>query len=304
MGRPGRAERRAHSQRSEPAQPGDRADNQAADRAVRVRRGSDGVSNLGGPLPALAALPFISGVDDYIPAEANATGKAALSLTSRGRELGGRSTPPTGPRPRRQVSIQLNDFERVCWRCSPGSRGVSMRKPASSTPVRRSRIPVLAVILGLAIAPAAAAQAPSTAARQVTPVIFVHGGAGSGRAVRVPADAADEQRLPASGASSCSSTTRLRRSPRTSTRSTPRLDALIARIKARTGVSTGRRPRALAGHHGDARLPGATRRARPTCRRYVNIDGRTAATPPAGSGPSPCGPAVASLGALSAALAT
>ena len=30
-----------------------------------------------------------------------------------------------------------------------------MRKPASSTPVRRSRIPVLAVILGLAIAPTA-----------------------------------------------------------------------------------------------------------------------------------------------------
>ena len=79
--------------------------------------GSDGVSHLDAPLPALAALPFISGVDHYIPA-ADPRGTASLSLTSRGRGPTRTIRFPSFPSTDHQVSVQLNDFERICRRCS------------------------------------------------------------------------------------------------------------------------------------------------------------------------------------------
>ena len=81
--------------------------------------GSDGVSNVGSPLAALAALPFISGVDHFMPADPNGRGTVSVALTSRGAGPARTITFPNLPSSQVQASIQFNDFEQVCRRCSP-----------------------------------------------------------------------------------------------------------------------------------------------------------------------------------------
>ena len=73
--------------------------------------GSDRATNLAAPIPALFALPFLSGVDHFIPAAAGGSGKVSVSLTSRG--VGPRRTVnfPNRPSTTDQVTVQLSDFE-------------------------------------------------------------------------------------------------------------------------------------------------------------------------------------------------
>jgi pimeloyl-ACP methyl ester carboxylesterase len=73
--------------------------------------GSDGVTNLTAPIPALFALPFLSGVDHFIPAAAGGTGKVSVSLTSRGVGPVRTVNFPNRPSTTDQVTVQLNDFE-------------------------------------------------------------------------------------------------------------------------------------------------------------------------------------------------
>jgi pimeloyl-ACP methyl ester carboxylesterase len=73
--------------------------------------GSDGVTNLSAPIPALFALPFLSGVDHFIPAVAGGTGKVSVSLTSRGVGPPRTVNFPNRPLTTDQVSVQLNDFD-------------------------------------------------------------------------------------------------------------------------------------------------------------------------------------------------
>jgi pimeloyl-ACP methyl ester carboxylesterase len=80
--------------------------------------GSDGVSNVGTPLSALAALPFISGVDHFMPADADGSGTVTVALRSRGAGPRRTITFPNVPSTRAQASVQLNDFEQVCHRCT------------------------------------------------------------------------------------------------------------------------------------------------------------------------------------------
>lgn len=80
--------------------------------------GSDGVSNVDAPLPALAALPFISGVDHYIPAQPDGRRTVSVSLRSRGSGPARTVNFPNRPSTQATNSVQLNDFERVCRRCA------------------------------------------------------------------------------------------------------------------------------------------------------------------------------------------
>jgi pimeloyl-ACP methyl ester carboxylesterase len=73
--------------------------------------GSDGATNLTAPIPTLFALPFLSGVDHFIPAVAGGTGKVSVSLTSRGVGPARTVNFPNRPSTTDQVSVQLNDFE-------------------------------------------------------------------------------------------------------------------------------------------------------------------------------------------------
>jgi Lipase C-terminal domain/Lipase (class 2) len=73
--------------------------------------GSDGATNLSAPIAALFALPFISGVDHFIPAVADGAGKVSVSLTSRGAGPARTVNFPNRPSTTDQVTVQLNDFE-------------------------------------------------------------------------------------------------------------------------------------------------------------------------------------------------
>jgi pimeloyl-ACP methyl ester carboxylesterase len=73
--------------------------------------GSDGVTNLGAPIPTLFALPFLSGVDHFIPAAPGGTGKVSVSLTSRGAGPTRTVNFPNRPSTTDQVTVQLSDFE-------------------------------------------------------------------------------------------------------------------------------------------------------------------------------------------------
>jgi Lipase C-terminal domain/Lipase (class 2) len=72
---------------------------------------SDGTSNLSAPIPVLFALPFISGVDHFIPAAAGGTGKVSVTLTSRGAGPARTVNLPNHASTTDQVTVQLNDFE-------------------------------------------------------------------------------------------------------------------------------------------------------------------------------------------------
>jgi pimeloyl-ACP methyl ester carboxylesterase len=73
--------------------------------------GSDGVTNLAAPIPALFALPFLSGVDHFIPAAAGGTGMVSVSLISRGVGPARTVNFPNHPSTTDQVTVQLNDFD-------------------------------------------------------------------------------------------------------------------------------------------------------------------------------------------------
>jgi pimeloyl-ACP methyl ester carboxylesterase len=73
--------------------------------------GSDGATNLAAPIPALFALPFLSGVDHFIPAAPGGTGTVSVSLTSRGVGPARTVNFPNRPSTTDQLTVQLNDFE-------------------------------------------------------------------------------------------------------------------------------------------------------------------------------------------------
>jgi pimeloyl-ACP methyl ester carboxylesterase len=81
--------------------------------------GSDGVSNLAAPLPVFFALPFISGVDLFVPAATPPTGKLTVKLTSRGQGPPRVVNAPNFASTTDRITVQLNDFEqrsRGWWR--------------------------------------------------------------------------------------------------------------------------------------------------------------------------------------------
>jgi pimeloyl-ACP methyl ester carboxylesterase len=75
-------------------------------------KGSDGASDLSAPLPAFFGLPFLSGVDLFIPAATPSTGTVSVALTSRGAGPTRTVNFPNFPSTTNAVTVQLNDFER------------------------------------------------------------------------------------------------------------------------------------------------------------------------------------------------
>lgn len=73
--------------------------------------GSDGVSNTAVPHPLLFSLPFLSGVDLFMPAAQPPSGKVTVALRSRGTGRLRRVTFPNFPSSTDSVSVGLNDFE-------------------------------------------------------------------------------------------------------------------------------------------------------------------------------------------------
>ncbi|MBQ0777684.1 alpha/beta fold hydrolase [Halopseudomonas laoshanensis] len=77
-------------------------------------RGADGVSNLGAPDPVLNRIPFISGLDMYLPAAGGPNGVISLELTPRGEE-GSHTTQivnvPNWPSDQiRTISVHFKDY--------------------------------------------------------------------------------------------------------------------------------------------------------------------------------------------------
>jgi len=83
--------------------------------------GSDGVTNLAAPLPALFALPFITGMDVYIPATTPPRDVVTVAMTARAGD--GRSevvNVPNWASSQHHVTIQFRDFEQRNERWGPG----------------------------------------------------------------------------------------------------------------------------------------------------------------------------------------
>ena len=79
--------------------------------------GSDGVSNVSVPHPVFFSLPFLSGVDLFLPAAAPPKGKVSVALRSRGAGATRVVNVPNFPSSTDSVTINLNDFEytRAPW---------------------------------------------------------------------------------------------------------------------------------------------------------------------------------------------
>jgi pimeloyl-ACP methyl ester carboxylesterase len=73
--------------------------------------GSDGSSNLSAPLPALSGLPFITGVDLYIPAAQPPSRTVTVGLQSRGAGPVRTLRFPNFPSTTDAVSVQFDDYE-------------------------------------------------------------------------------------------------------------------------------------------------------------------------------------------------
>ena len=73
--------------------------------------GSDGVSNVSVPHPVFFSLPFLSGVDLFLPAAAPPTGKVSVALRNRGAGPTRTVNFPNFPSSTDSVSVNLNDFE-------------------------------------------------------------------------------------------------------------------------------------------------------------------------------------------------
>ena len=78
--------------------------------------GSDGVSHLGVPIPVLASLPFLTGVDLFLPSfqpAAAGTPRGTISLVSQQRASGGtthRVNVPNWPSATDRISVQFDDY--------------------------------------------------------------------------------------------------------------------------------------------------------------------------------------------------
>jgi hypothetical protein len=98
-------------------------------------RGADGRTDLSSPDPAFSQLPFITGVDIFLPAARPPTGKVSVSLRSRGGPARTLNTPNFASTTDGLV-IQLNDFEQPVagagagggTRCLPRRLAVSGRR--------------------------------------------------------------------------------------------------------------------------------------------------------------------------------
>jgi hypothetical protein len=75
-------------------------------------RGSDGRTDLSAPHPAFSQLPFITGVDVFIPAAIPPTGTVSIGLTSRGVGPVRTVNFPNFASLTEGVIVQLSDFER------------------------------------------------------------------------------------------------------------------------------------------------------------------------------------------------
>jgi hypothetical protein len=78
---------------------------------IATDAGSDGVTNLAAPIPALFAQPFQSGVDIFLPAASPPTGVLSVRLTPRGGAPVRTVNVPNFPSITDRVTVQLNDFE-------------------------------------------------------------------------------------------------------------------------------------------------------------------------------------------------
>jgi len=76
-------------------------------------RGDDGKSDTSKPDPVYYQLPFVSGVDAYMPAQNPPVGKVTLTLRSRGRGPVRTLTFPNFTAVSDVVTVQLNDFEQT-----------------------------------------------------------------------------------------------------------------------------------------------------------------------------------------------
>jgi pimeloyl-ACP methyl ester carboxylesterase len=138
---------------------------------------------------------------------------------------------------------------------------------------------VAALAALLLAAPAAEARSKHPHGSKLTPMIFVHGGAGSGAQFQSQGLRFSSNGYPRSyiRVFEYDSTTAIATMPQLH----ERLDALIAQVKAETG-----KPKVdILGHSlGTTVMHGylATPARAANVARYVNIDGRTAATPPGG----------------------
>jgi pimeloyl-ACP methyl ester carboxylesterase len=73
--------------------------------------GSDGVSNVSVPHPVFFSLPFLSGVDLFLPAAAPPTGTLSVALRSRGAGATRVVNVPNFPSSTDTVTVNLNDYE-------------------------------------------------------------------------------------------------------------------------------------------------------------------------------------------------
>jgi hypothetical protein len=79
--------------------------------AVATDAGSDGVTDLSAPIPALFAQVFQTGMDVFLPAAAPPEGSHSLRLISRGAGPARTLNFPAFPSTSHRVTVQLNDFE-------------------------------------------------------------------------------------------------------------------------------------------------------------------------------------------------
>jgi hypothetical protein len=89
--------------------------------------GSDGETDLSGPIPTIAGLPFLTGADLYVPAQVPSLGRLIVRLVPRGQFRAARQV--VLPRTASTVSaitVHLNDFE----------------TPPTPRLARRTRVPV------------------------------------------------------------------------------------------------------------------------------------------------------------------
>jgi pimeloyl-ACP methyl ester carboxylesterase len=85
-----------------------------AKRAIAIftfDRGSDGQSNPGSAIPIFTALPFLTGVDLFMPSSSPTTGTVRVRLRSRGRRPARKMSFPNFPSSTDRVSVQFHDFE-------------------------------------------------------------------------------------------------------------------------------------------------------------------------------------------------
>jgi pimeloyl-ACP methyl ester carboxylesterase len=75
-------------------------------------QGSDGVSDVSSPIPVFFGIPFLSGVDLFIPASSPPRGTVRVALDSRGSGRTHRLNFPDYPSSNNTVSLQWNDFDR------------------------------------------------------------------------------------------------------------------------------------------------------------------------------------------------